>query len=150
MQRWGYLFLAMCLLLIGGCTSQSDLQDGIAVMFDRMPDIMDIDTVYYNGIKVGDIHSIAAGAGNVVKMMVSLDDEFTRYTGDNIALYPRRGRLEIEKLMAVGQPVQKGDLLSGFSTRVGLNWFKIKTLISDRILAAKHRAWNLHNLFCSP
>jgi hypothetical protein len=147
MQRWGCLFVAVCLLAFGGCTGQTDQQGGIAVMFDQMPNIIDQSHVYDNGMRVGSIHSVRVGGAGVVQIMVSLEDAFIRDAGDNIALYPHRGRLEVAKLSGIGQPLQKGDLVSGFSSRAGLNWFKLKTMISDRTAASKYRALNLRTLF---
>ncbi len=149
MNRWGYLWIAICLFVVVGCTIQSDQQDGFAVMFDRMPKINDENNLYYKGMIVGSIHSRTVGAGNVAKIIVTLKEDFARYNGNNLALYLRNGRLEVAKLTAIGQPLQNGDLLSGFSSRAGLNWFKFKTLISDRINAAKYRARNLNDRFGS-
>jgi hypothetical protein len=41
----------------------------------------------------------------------------------------------------------QGDLLCGFNSWASLNWFKFKTLISDRIAVAKYRARNLNDRF---
>ncbi len=137
-----------CLLLaVVGCARETTTaEDGYAVLFGGIPQVYD-KGVYFNGESVGTIESTQASAANVTKMVVSLAPEFVQTMGNNMAFYVNAGRLEAAPLQNIGQAYVKGEPLCGFHSKADLNWFKFKTLMLDRTLAARELALGLQARF---
>lgn len=127
-----------------GCAPQVK-QDGNAVLFDGIINLYE-EGVYFGGERVGSIQSREI-AGGITKLIIRLSPDFVAQTGNNLALYIHAGRLEAAMLQRIGQTLGKDALLCGFASKSELNWFKIKTLLNDRIDAAQKRAAALQMRF---
>ena len=139
MRLWvGFLVTLLVYVVATGCAPK-DKQDGYAVLFDGQIHLYD-DGVYYTGNQVGSIQSKQAGEGGITRLTIALSPDFVADTGNNLALYVHAGRLEVAKLQTLGQVLEKDALLCGFVSKSELTWFKIKTLLNDRIKAAQIRA----------
>jgi len=142
MRLWvGFTMTLLIVALTVGCAPQGK-QDGYAVLFDGMVNIFE-DGIYFNGKEVGGVLSKVENTSGVTTLSVSLSPEFVAEIGNNIAFYAHAGRLEATRLQRMGQALKKGEPLCGFISKSELNWFKIKTLLNDRINAAKKRAATL-------
>lgn len=142
MRRWGGLFMALVLsLALAGC-AKSPRQDGHTVMFEGAVRLYD-DRVYHNGTSVGEVLSSEIGAGYVTRLRVAFTPDFIEKVGANLAVYINNGRLRADKLQGIGGDLDPQIPLCGFNSRAAFNWFKFKTLLSDRIPVAKRRALEL-------
>lgn len=120
--------------------------DGIHVMFKGVPKIQTTD-VYHNGRVVGSIleQSTVKGGASMVKIRISPD--YKRHAGTHWAFYTDMGRLTAGRLNSSGSPLTPGDRVCGFHSKAALNWFKVKTLLSNRISEAGRRAEKLYRRF---
>ena len=140
------LFVALLIVAFAvGCAPQGK-QEGYAVLFDGMVNIYE-DAIYFNGNEVGRVLTKEVGGAGTTKLTVALSPELVAGTGNNLALYAHAGRLEATTLQRMGQALEKDAPLCGFISKSELNWFKIKTLLNDRINAAKKRAAALQAQF---
>lgn len=139
------LLLGFTVLAVNDCTPNKTA-GGVIVFFENMPNLQD-SQVYYKGDLVGTVQSSSIGGFRVARLVVTLKDDFLRETGNNLAFFVRYGRLEVIRLSSVGRPLGEKTPLSGFNSSMDLNWFKIKTLIGDRISAAEKRARYLEQRF---
>jgi hypothetical protein len=154
MRPGSWLGLALMIsVLLAGCAPKpsqpskvsKSSQDDIAVLFDGIANLCD-QGVYLNGVRIGQIQSSQLGAGNVTKTSIQLSPEAVQMLG-NMVFYIDMCQLKAVELQGVGAPFQKGAPLCGFTSKAELNWFKFKTLLSDRIAAAKRRAAALQARF---
>ena len=140
------LFVALLVVaIIIGCAPQGN-QEGYAVLFDGMVNIFE-DAIYFNGNEVGRVLAKEVAGAGATKLTVALSPELVAETGNNLALYAHAGRLEATTLQRMGHTLEKDAPLCGFTSKSELNWFKIKTLLNDRIKAAKKRAAELQAQF---
>lgn len=138
MRRWGVFLLALIIsTAVAGCAKAP--QDGYTIMFEGPIHVYD-DGVYYSGGRVGEVQSIDKGAGNVTRVVVRFSSDFIQKMGNNFALYLDSGRLSADKLQGMGGSLQAEIPFCGFRSKAAFNWFKFKTLLNNRIPAAKHRA----------
>ncbi len=140
-----FILLGFTLMAVNNCAPNTKA-GGVTVFFENMPNLQD-NQVYYKGDLVGTVQSFSIGGFRVARLVVTLKDDFLRETGNNLAFFVRYGRLEAIKLSSIGQPLGEKTPLSGFNSSMDLNWFKIKTLIGDRISAAEKRARYLEQRF---
>ena len=149
MQRYGIAGVFVAILVIGIAsnhapqTEQVQKKEGYAVFFNAKPKLYS-NSIYYANQQIGQILSSTQGTAGVLKMVVDIEKDFVDTMGANIAFYPDHGRLNIVRLQTEGPPVSGDELFCGFSSKAGLNWFKFKTLLKNRILAAQRRAQDLH------
>lgn len=134
--RLGFVMVLVIIVLSVGCAPQSK-QDGYTVLFDGMVNITD-EAIFFRGADVGRVLSSEENGG-VTRVTVTLSPDLVTEAGNTIALYAYAGRLEVTRLQRMGQALEKEDLICGFVSKGELNWFKIKTLLNDRISAAKKR-----------
>jgi len=146
-MRTTILSIITGLLLLSGCSN--DTAKGHTVIFDDMPDVYN-DQIYDAGVQVGRILEKHVSPTGLVRMVVILDDEWARKSSDNIAFYPRHGRLEVEHFRRYGQPLSKETVICGFASRSGLTWFNIRNVISDRGAEARQKARDLNARFGTP
>lgn len=139
------LLFGFSVLAVNNC-AQKGQEGGLKVFFETLPNLQE-NQVFYKGEVVGTIQSSSIGGFRVAKLIVILKDDFREQTGNNLAFYVRYGRLEAIKLSSVGQPLSAETRFCGFNSSMELNWFKIKTLIGDRIVAAEKRANFLEHRF---
>lgn len=140
-----FVVLGITVMAVNGC-SPNTKGKGLNVFFENMPDLLD-NQVYFRGEMVGTVQSFSTGGFRVAKLVVVLKDDFLRETGNNLAFVVRFDRLEAIKLSSIGQPLEKETPLCGFTSPMELNWFKVKTLIGNRIVAAEKRARTLNQRF---
>lgn len=139
MRRGVWFGIVLMVLLIGaGCAPQPS-QDGQKVLFDGLINVFD-SGVYYRGMQVGTIQSTETGSANVTQVTIALTPDFTPRMGNHVVFYVDGGRLEAVPLQAFGDPLEKGAPLCGFASKAEFNWFKFKTLLNDRVGAARQRA----------
>ncbi len=130
--------------VVTGC--QDTAGDGIHVMFRGVPKIHHAE-VYHHGRVVGSVleQSTVEGGASMVTIRVSPD--YKKHAGHHWAFYVDMGRLTAGRLNSSGSPLKPGDRVCGFHSKAALNWFKVKTLLGDRISAAGRRADKLHRRF---
>ncbi len=115
-------------------------------MFEENPHING-DNVYWHGQTIGSIAGAQVGYNAITKVTVRLDAPFKQQAGHNWAFYVHRGRLMADRLSITGDTVTAGDYICGFSSKAALNWFKVKTLLKDRVSNAMRRADSLQRRF---
>lgn len=120
--------------------------DGIHVMFKGVPKIHH-NEVYHRGRVVGSILEQVTGNNGASKVTIRIDPDYREQAGNHWAFYVDMGRLTAGRLNRSGKPLQPGDLICGFQSKAAFNWFKVKTLLSDRISEAERRAEKLHLRF---
>lgn len=146
MKTWvGFLVTLLIAVAATGCAPKTSV-DGYVVMFEGPLSLSDQD-VYFTGVKVGTIVSMETSASNVTRVVVSPDSDFKDQIGADIVLYAHAGRLEVSKLKNISEPLETGMPLCGFSSKSELSWFKFKTLLSDRVSAARKHALELQARF---
>jgi hypothetical protein len=134
-------------LVLSGCSNEAS--KGYTVVFEGMPDVYS-DRIFDNGVEVGRIVQRDVNSAGSVRMVVSLNEEWRRTSNENIAFYPRHGHLQVEHLQSFGPPLSSEAVLYGFTSRNGLIWFKLRTLMSERGTEARQQARILHAAFSTP
>ncbi len=143
---WSAIALAMVFSGLIGCGPVTSSQEGIVVMFDANPRIYKQD-VYYRGQLVGRVLNQEAGAGSVYKVTIRLLPEYGQAVGKHWVFYASSGSLNATQISASGEPLAVGDKVCGFSSKAALNWFKLKTLLTDRVYKANQKAEALSRRF---
>lgn len=140
-MRRGFWFLIvlMALMVSVGCAPPNSQKAGQAVLFDGLVNIFD-DGVYYRGTLIGSTQGTETGKGNVTRINIAISSEFAPNMGEHVVFYVDRGRLEAAQLQSFGTALEQGAPLCGFGSKVEFNWFKFKTLLNDRVGAARQRA----------
>ena len=139
------LIIQLILAFAFGCQGV-DSREGFHVMFKGVPKIYHTQ-VYHRSQIIGSIQSTEAINSGTSMVTIRIDPEFQQYAGQHWAFYVQSGRLTAGKLNSSGQPFQAGDPMCGFLSKSAFNWFKVKTLLSDRISQAGRRAEKLHRRF---
>lgn len=121
-------------------------KSGIHVMFDAKPHIVD-DNVYWHGKTIGAVAGIENGKTAITRVTVTLDSQFKAYAGHHWAFYVDKGRLMADRHSTTGKQLATGEAVCGFSSKAALNWFKVKTLLNDRVANAMRRAASLQQRF---
>lgn len=80
------------------------------------------------------------------QVVIQLSPDALQTLGSPV-FYVDRGRLEAERLDCLSSPLEKGALLCGLASKTELNWFKFKTVLRDRMAAARQRALFLRARF---
>jgi hypothetical protein len=147
-RRYPVVVVVIALMVFAsvfGCQMNSGDQ-GIHVMFKGVPRI-DQKEVYYNGRVVGSILEQSADHNGASKVTIRIDPDYRQYAGHHWAFYPQMGRLTAARMKTAGPPLQPGDIMCGFQSKSAFNWFKLKTLLSNRISEAGRRAEKLNLQF---
>jgi hypothetical protein len=142
MQRWAITGILILIVVLGIGTLRTTPPQhdaGYAIIFDKMPNVSD-ERIFFSNEPIGKIQSRHEGAVGVVKLVVDLNADFLDQLGNNIAFYPEHGRLTADKLQTTGEALSKDAVLCGFTSKAAFNWFKFKTILSNRISAAGRRA----------
>jgi hypothetical protein len=129
----------MALMIGAGCAPQPSQKAGQAVFFDGLTNVFD-DGVYLRGTRIGNIQAAETGKGNVTRINIAIAPEFASNMGAHMAFYVDGGRLEAAQLQNFGTALEAGAPLCGFASKAEFNWFKFKTLLNDRVGAARQRA----------
>lgn len=135
----------MLIFMVAGCAVNQS-QTGDAVLFDGPVHLFD-EGVYWQGTKVGTVVNQETGSGNILRVTVDLSPELKNQMGNNMAIYVDNGRLSVARLQGIGEPLEAGTPLCGFTSKTDLHWFKFKTLLNDRITKATQRALSLQAQF---
>lgn len=143
MRRGIWLVIAlMALMIVMGCGPQPSQKAGQAVLFEGLVNLFD-NGIYYRGTQIGSIQGTETGKGNVSRVAIAISPEFAASMGDHVVFFVDKGRLEAAQLQSFGVPLEPGAPICGFGSRAELNWFKFKTLLKDRVGAARQRAFAL-------
>jgi hypothetical protein len=137
--------LGLVLLLLVGCNAPSSNQD-LKVMFDGRPDITHPD-VYFVSKMVGKITSRQMGKGSVEMITIGLLPEFKKSIGRHWVFFVDNGRIQAARIGSAGKPISTADRLCGFRSKAAFNWFRFKTLLSDRVYKASLRAEMLYRRY---
>lgn len=144
MRRTALLTILLSMLLFTGCQESTD--NVYFVMFESTPNIFD-SLVYSNGVSVGEIVGAETAGNGVTRLAIVINDEHRELMKDSAAFYASSGRLIYTALAGYGNPVEPGVNLMGFSSRLGLGWFKAKNLLTRTPRAATRRAEQLSEAF---
>lgn len=141
-----YLPVLLAAILMGTGCQNADDQEGIHVMFEGTPKIYHPGVVFH-GLIIGEIQDQQLGRGRVSKITIRIDPQFFPYAGRHWAFYVENGRLKAGKINNTGNSIKAGDLVCGFTSKAAFTWFKIKTLLNNRIAKANRRANKLYMQF---
>ena len=138
--------MGLILLLSTGCERTSSKQ-GLDIMFDGRANITQPE-VYFAHKVVGEIISRQMGNGSIEMITVTLAPEFNDQIGRHWVFYVDSGRLNAATIGSDSRALITADVkLCGFHSKSALNWFKFKTLLSDRVYRASLRAERLYRRF---
>jgi hypothetical protein len=140
MQRLYATIVMLLLTLLAGCQPHAPgaAADGYAVMFEGQPSLSTT-AVYYQGVEIGEIAAVRAGAGNIIELKVIVDSEFQGLMTEDAVFYPSAGHLEYNRLSPAGGPLEDGAALLGFSSKLAYVWYRVSTALSSRRAAEKAR-----------
>lgn len=149
MNKFRSIALGMMALMgiagVIGCQNTAG-GEGIYVMFKGAPNIYHT-AVYHRGRVVGSILEQSTSDGGASQVTIRIAPDYARYAGHHWAFYVENGRLTAGKLNSSGKSVEPGDRMCGFHSKTAFVWFKVKTLLSDRVSKAGRRAEKLHRRF---
>lgn len=143
---WSVIALVGAIAGLVGCSPMSSSQNGIDVMFEGRPRIYKQE-IFYQGRSIGQILNQKAGNGSVYKVSIQLTPEYGKEIGKHWVFYVDNGALNASRIAPTGQPLTAGDKTCGFNTKASLNWFKLKTLLTDRVYKASQKAEVLSRRF---
>lgn len=145
-RRSVFVALTISIMAATGCGNAVKNDWGVYVMFDGRPNLND-NQVYFSGRCVGEIKAKDYKGTTITRLLVTISPEYKDQFSDSWAFYADAGRLLAVRLQGGGTPLQNGDKLCGFSSKAAFNWFKFKTLLSDRTYKASKLAENLFKRF---
>ena len=144
MRRLFLLTILLSMVLLGGC--QESKGNVFFIMFASTPNLFD-NAVYAQGVSVGEIvESVTAGNG-IARLAIVMNPDRQEMMRDNAAFYVDAGRLTHATLSGYGNPLEPGAKLMGFSSGMGMRWFKTKNLMNQASRAAASRAQALFDAF---
>ena len=123
---------------LSGCMSQK-VPDLYSVMFSHPPQIYQKD-VYAGSIKIGEIISRESGSGGAVKLSVSIQSEFLPMMTTHAVFYVSGGRLNRETVDSYGAPLPIEVPVLGFTSKLSLAMFRVKTLLTQSASVAGRQA----------
>jgi hypothetical protein len=138
-RRWIAIVLAMAGIGLAGCNPMNHSRQGQGVMFESPPRIYKQE-IYYRGRTIGQILDQKTGQGSVHKVTIQLSPEYIEMADSNWVFYVDDGRLTAFRIAAFGNSPANGDYLCGFGSKAALNWFRLKTLLINRIHKARQIA----------
>ena len=146
LRIWGTIWLAVVLTGLAGCNPSGSNREGIHVLFENNPRISRPE-VYYLSQLVGQVVDQKPGSGAAYRVTVRLNPEYGKEAGTHWVFYADNGCLNVSRLSGSGQPLAPGDNICGFTSKAALNWFKLKTLLTDRVYKATQKAKALSRQF---
>jgi hypothetical protein len=139
MRHWSTIVIAMAVIGLIACNPMNSSQQGHGVVLEGQPRIYKQE-VYYHGQTIGKILDQKIGKEWVQKITIQLLPDHQNIIGSNWVFYVDQGRLNAFKIAAFGKPLPKGANICGFSSKAALNWFRFKTLLTNRIYRANQIA----------
>jgi hypothetical protein len=146
LRFWIAIVLAMAGIGLTGCNPMTSGRQGRGVMFESSPRIYKQE-VYYRGRAIGKIVDQKTGHGSVHKISIQLSPEHTDKADSNWVFYVDNGRLTAFRIAPFGNQTAQGENLCGFGSKAALNWFRLKTLLTNRIYKARQIADGLTRRF---
>lgn len=137
MRRSILLTILLSMALFTGC--QESKVNVFFVMFESTPSLFD-NAVYAHGVSVGEIVETATAGNGVTRLAIVVNGDQKELMKDNAAFYVDTGRLTHAMLSGYGNPIEPGAKLMGFSSGMGMGWFKAKNLMTQTARAASSRA----------
>jgi hypothetical protein len=144
MRRSVLLTILLVMTLLTGC--QESKGNLFFIMFESPPNLFE-KGLYADGVKVGEIVDAATTVNGVTRLAVVLNGDYRELMKDSTAFFVSGGRLTQVALAGYGNPVEPGAKLMGFNSRLGINWFKAKNLMTPTSRAAADRAEELFEAF---
>jgi len=144
MRRSVLFTLLFALILATGC--QESKGNVFYIMFDSHPTLFE-NGVFANGVGIGEIVETATAGNGVTRLAVVMNGDGKDMLTDSSAFYVASGRLTHIALAGYGNPVEPGAKLMGFSSRMGVSWFKTKNLMTQTPWAAAIQAQELFDAF---
>jgi len=144
MRRSVFLSILFAMLLATGC--QEKKGNLFFIMFAGTPTLFE-NGVYANGVGIGEIVENATAVNGVTRLAIVMNGDGKDLLQDSSAFYVSTGRLTHITLAGFGNPVEPGAKLMGFSSRMGVGWFKTKNLMTQTPRAAAKRAQELFDAF---
>ncbi len=114
------------------------------VIFEDKPTIT-AKEVYAGTVEIGKVLSETAASDNLTVIKISVQNEHEHFMKSNVVFYVSEGRLELDSVGDIGEPLSEGAKLLGFTGKTGLYWFKTKTAVKNFSGAAKNKAEELYN-----
>jgi len=144
MRRSVLLSIFFAMLLATGC--QEKKGNLFFIMFAGTPTLFE-NGVYANGVGIGEIVENATAVNGVTRLAIVMNGDGKDLLQDSSAFYVSTGRLTHTTLAGFGNPVEPGAKLMGFSSRMGVGWFKTKNLMTQTSRAAAKRAQELFDSY---
>lgn len=145
-KNWIAVVLAMVGIGLAGCNPMTSSGQGLGVIFKTPPRIYKQE-VYFRGQVIGRILNQKTGNGSVHKVTIQLAPEHLNKAASNWVFYADKGRLTAFQIAAFGNPPAQGDNICGFGSETALNWFRLRTLLTNRIYKARQIAGDLTRRF---
>jgi hypothetical protein len=137
--------LGLVFLLLVGCNVASSQQD-VQVMFDGRPNITQPNVYFVNKV-VGKITSRQMGNGSVEMIAIGFLPEFKKHVGRHWVFFVDNGRIQAARIGTAVRSISADERLCGFRSKSAFNWFKFKTLLSDRVYKASLLAEMLYRRY---
>ena len=144
MQRSVLLTILLAMALLTGC--QESKGNVFFIMFESTPNLFD-NAVYANGVSVGEIVETAVAGNGIARLAIVMNEDQKELMRDNAAFYVNAGRLTHATLSGYGNPIEPGAKMMGFSSGMGMGWFKARNLMTQTSRAASGRAEALFEAF---
>lgn len=144
MRRSVILSILLAMVLATGC--QEKKGNVFFIMFESAPNFFE-NGVYANGVGIGEIVEKATAGNGVTRLAIVLNGDSKDMLKDSSAFYVSTGRLMHTALAGFGNPIEPGAKSMGFSSRMGVGWFKTKNLMTQTSRAAAKRAQELYEAF---
>jgi len=144
MRRSFLLPILLAMALLTGC--QESKGNVFFIMFESTPNLFD-SAVYANGVSVGEIVETATAGNGITRLAIVINGDQQVLMKDSTAFYVSTGRLTHAALAGYGNPIEPGAKVLGFSSGMGMGWFKAKNLMTQTSRAAAGRAQELFETF---
>ena len=144
MRRSFLLTIVISMAFLTGC--QGSKVNVFFIMFESTPNLVD-NAVYAHGVSVGEIVETATAGNGITRLAIVVNGDQKDLMKDNAAFYVDTGRLTHATLSGYGNLIEPGAKLMGFSSGMGMGWFKAKNLMTQTSRAASGRAEALFAAF---
>ena len=146
MRYWVAVVLTMAGIGLAGCNPMTSGRQGRGVIFENSPRIYKQE-VYYRGRAIGKILEQKNGNGSAHKVTIQLSPDHKDKADSNWVYFVDNGRLTAFQIAPSGKPTAQGCNLCGFGSKAALNWFRFKTLLTNRTYKARQIADTLTRRF---